>query len=40
MYSDIKKVIERSSGTLVQDIAGLTAVIVMLFGALYIPGLG
>lgn len=35
---ELKKVIERSSGTLLQDAAGLSAVVIMLFGALLLPG--
>lgn len=39
MFYDLKKVIKRSSGTLLQDAAGLSAVVFMLLGALFLPGL-
>lgn len=35
---DIKDVILRSRGTLVQDAAGAAALVVMLVGCLYLPG--
>lgn len=34
---ELKRVIKRSSGTLLQDAAGLSAVVVMLFGVLLLP---
>ncbi|MEH6833967.1 MULTISPECIES: hypothetical protein [Falsihalocynthiibacter] len=38
MFSELKKIISRSSGTLLQDAAGLSAVVFMLLGALFLPG--
>ena len=35
---DIKEVILRSRGTLVQDAAGAAALVIMLVGCLYLPG--
>lgn len=39
MFYELKKVIERSSGTLLEDAAGLSVVVFMLIGALFLPGL-
>lgn len=37
MLIELKTVVKRSSGTLLQDAIGLCAVIVMLLGALSLP---
>ncbi|WP_380052205.1 hypothetical protein ACFE33_08290 [Falsihalocynthiibacter sp. SS001] len=37
MFRDLKKVIERSSGTLLQDAASFSAVVIILVGALSLP---
>ncbi len=39
MIKDVKTVIARSNGTFVQDFLGLCALVILLFGALHIPGL-
>ncbi len=38
MYRDFKAVLARSAATLPQDIAGATALVVMLVLALHLPG--
>lgn len=38
MIHDIKSVLARSSQTIWQDIAGGTALMVVLFAALHVPG--
>lgn len=37
MIRDIKSVVERSKGTLVEDMIGATALLVILFGGLVAP---
>ncbi|SER45910.1 hypothetical protein SAMN04490244_101121 [Tranquillimonas rosea] len=39
MITDVKAVIHRSSDTLPQDFVGAAALVVLLIGGLYLPGL-
>ncbi|WP_268870854.1 hypothetical protein [Actibacterium mucosum] len=39
MLKDLKSVIARSHSTLLQDAAGAVALVVMLVGALHLPGM-
>lgn len=39
MLSEIKQVLSRSSATVWQDIAGATAMVVVLLAILHLPGL-
>jgi hypothetical protein len=39
MFSDIKSIVARSSGHLVEDAAGCLAILVLLMVALHLPGL-
>ena len=39
MFKDLKSIIARSGDTLVQDIAGAAALVMMLVVALHLPGL-
>ena len=39
MLQEIKAVLGRSRETIWQDIAGASALLVLLFGGLYLPGL-
>lgn len=39
MLNDIRRVLSRSSATIWQDIAGGTALMVVLFAGLHLPGL-
>ena len=39
MLIELKSIIERSSPTLLSDLAGVSALVVMLIVGLYLPGL-
>ena len=39
MMTELKAVFARSTGTMVQDLAGVTALMVILVAALHLPGL-
>ena len=39
MLKDLKNIVTRSHATLLQDAAGAVALVVMLVGALHLPGL-
>jgi hypothetical protein len=39
MMTELKAVFARSAGTMVQDLAGVTALMVILVAALHLPGL-
>lgn len=39
MLKDLKNIVARSQSTLMQDAAGALALVVMLVGALHLPGL-